>query len=360
MTITHCLPSGSLGTAELPVCQISAATTTAYGGPIGSGNVRGVVVFLNGLDVTTVTLTAMPPVIRADDNTAGFNWYGTTLKNSLVADGWIVLVVPYQENFYSLGTGAQGIYNDVNADTGHGSRYLASTLHWWDHVVAYVRKTYGATIPIVTWGMSWGGQKSLAIAQNKPSTLTAFAAHCPSTWLRNADFLYTGVQYGQIDTSGLDLSASSLAGAAMPGVIGYGTNDSAIGYGGVTTVAAGSAGVDSAAVTTLNVASTANTVQGVSVTVTGLTGGVGWATFTYTGTSGGNQFTGCTRVGGSGTLALNNPVTQSLTSAILAASPANVVAYSTTDTHELTAADAAYYSGTWFANTVDPLCPKVF
>ena len=84
-----------------------------------------------------------------------------------------------------------------------------------------------------------------------------------------------------------------------------------------TTVAAGSNGV---AVSTfagsgvLNVGTTLSwptasisATQG-SIVVTGLTGGTGTATVTYTGVTA-NSFTGCTTVSGSGTLATGNPAT---------------------------------------------------
>lgn len=83
-----------------------------------------------------------------------------------------------------------------------------------------------------------------------------------------------------------------------------------------STVAAGSNGVavsTFAGAGTLNVATTLNwpaagsisSAQG-AIVVTGLTGGTGTATITYTGTTA-TSFTGCTTVSGSGTLATGNP-----------------------------------------------------
>jgi hypothetical protein len=82
-----------------------------------------------------------------------------------------------------------------------------------------------------------------------------------------------------------------------------------------TAVAAGSNGVavsTFAGAGTLNVSSTLNwpaaSVSGTqgAIVVTGLTGGTGTATITYTGTTA-TSFTGCTTVSGSGTLATGNP-----------------------------------------------------
>jgi hypothetical protein len=82
-----------------------------------------------------------------------------------------------------------------------------------------------------------------------------------------------------------------------------------------TTVAAGSNGVavsTFAGAGTLNVASTLNwptaSISGTqgAIVVTGLTGGTGTATITYTGVTA-TTFTGCTTVSGSGTLATANP-----------------------------------------------------
>jgi hypothetical protein len=84
---------------------------------------------------------------------------------------------------------------------------------------------------------------------------------------------------------------------------------------GSTAVAAGSNGVavsTFAGAGTLNVSSTLNwpaaSISGTqgAIVVTGLTGGTGTATITYTGVTA-TSFTGCTTVSGSGTLATGNP-----------------------------------------------------
>ena len=88
--------------------------------------------------------------------------------------------------------------------------------------------------------------------------------------------------------------------------------------------------------------------------VTGLTGGVGWATYSFTGTGTGT-LTGCTLLGGSGTLATGNPVAQSNTKALIAAQqaaqPSNqIVANVTTNNHGLLPSD----SGQQLASTPTP------
>ena len=107
--------------------------------------------------------------------------------------------------------------------------------------------------------------------------------------------------------------------------------------------------------TTLSVASSTDFVGSSSLAkVTGLTGGVGWATYRVTGT-GTNTLTGVTLLGGSGTLATGNPVIQSSTKALIAAQQAAqpstpVVANITSNSHGLLPSDA----GQQLASTPTP------
>jgi hypothetical protein len=358
---THCLPTGSLQTAELPVCNISLGTSTAYipTGGVGHGNIRGIVVYLGGLDVQYNSGAAIPCVIPPDGTVAGLELFGTTFKNSLVADGWIVLAVPANEWFYN-GYGSQGVYNAINADAGNGSNYLKGTIHWWTHVMEFCYMTYPG-MPLVPFGISWGGWQTLQVAGAMPKSILAFGCHCPATIVRNiASIFSVTANFGLTNTTGADIQSNLLASVTgPPGIIGFGTNDEAVGYTGTSQVSSGFTPTAAASVTSLPLVSTTGYIFSVSVTVP-TTGGAGYATYNMSGPPSGGSLQGMTLVSGSGTVQPNSVVTQSTTSALIAASPANIVGNSTADTHEFTLADANFYSGTWFVNTVDPLAPKLF
>jgi hypothetical protein len=256
--ITHCLPNGSWATNEIPVCNISDANvgTLVPSGGVGHGNIRGVVVSMHGLSVVT---QSVPPNIALGNVTiAGYATAGANFESNLLADGWICVSVPYPEDYYALGSGALGIWRDINSDSGNGSRYLRNQMHWWDHVVLYIQNKYGKNIPIVPFGGSWGGYHTLQVAINRQSSIVAYCSDVPATILANASYAYTSpVNYGPNlvvsgntlttpltgGTSGLDIPTNALnpnvtssigvtntSGVTVPGIILYGMSDGAIGW----------------------------------------------------------------------------------------------------------------------------------
>jgi hypothetical protein len=348
MPNTHCLPTGSLGTAELPVPNLTASTIYTIPATTGAGNRRGVVVSIHGLQGHPTV-----PEIPSGEY--------LTFLNDLAADGWTILNPPLAEDFYP-GLGYVGVYNDINNDGTVGARYLNQMLRWWDHMVLYTNANYPGW-PVVAFGGSWGGWHTIQLAANRAYTILAYGSVFPVAQLENLNPLISpGTDYGLLNTSGFDLTASMLNSTILPGVIGYGTGDNIVGYSGTTTVDTGSNGVAASAVTTLNIVSNTGLLVGPRVTVTGLTGGTGRATFAFTGIGAGT-LTGVTLVSGSGTLSTGNPVTQSVTAAVIAAQQAaqpshQVTAHVTADNH-LSPFDTTFYSG-WFTSTVDPLAPKIF
>jgi len=221
---THCLPNGSLGTAELPVCGINTGTVTVS--DPGSGNRRGIIVFIHGLQASVVS--KFPQPVSNNGTALFYNRFGD-FESTVVADGWVFVYPSVQEDFYSGQNSIVGIYNDVAADSGHGSRYLASTLHWWDHIVTWITATYGSNHPTVVTGFSFGAFKTLQIAANR--TVSGYAAHCPATLLGNCGVAYTPPEtFSNITWTGLNLSTTAMNAVTVPGIIGYGTNDTAVGY----------------------------------------------------------------------------------------------------------------------------------
>lgn len=351
MTIaTHCLPNGSLGTDELGIPGINANSITTVHATTGVGNRRGIVVMCHGLE--TGTFGSVPPGL-VDGGTIGFEGYYSTFANMVAADGWEVINVLYQEDTYD-GSPAQGFYNDISNDSGNGLRYLNSTLHWWDHIKAYIAVTYGSNWPIVIFGVSHGGAKSLEIVGKHPKPqLTAFIAHAPAACYEPASTTYVSLNFGGLNWSGIDLTPTSLNSTTLPGIIGVGTNDIAIGCT-TTTVASGSNSLTAAQVASagnLYLASITNFQTAVRVLVTGLSGGTGQAVFAFSGTSssGGNHLTGVTLISGSGTLATGNYAIQNLGQILVtnqnAAQPSNKVTLNlSSDGHELTKSDAGIYT----------------
>lgn len=222
---THCEPSGSLGTGELPVPNIGIGSTSVNipSGGLGSSNIRGVVVFFCGFGQTGEIPMQLPTDVP------GF-YYGGTFMNSLVADGWIFLAVPYQETFYNNASVEVGTANDIANDSGFGSRYLASALHTWDHIIYYIQQTYGIPASkVVPFGWSWGAMRTLVIAANRP--VLAYVAHEPATILSNVPAsATTPVNFTVLNTSGYQISATYLNAVTVPGVVGYGTNDTTVGW----------------------------------------------------------------------------------------------------------------------------------
>jgi hypothetical protein len=225
MTVTsHCMPTGSLGTNEIAVCNVGPNTTLTYtpSGGLGIGNIRGVFAYMTGLPVGILTL-------EGGTATASAPSYITNLNN----DGWIVMQVYYPEHYTGI-VGASAIWNDVNSDSGNGSRYLNNTLlHWWDHVVEYIHTTYGPNIPILPHGGSWGGYHTIQIASYKTSTIIAYAAGIPATILSNASPAYTSpANYGTLPsgTGGLDVTQTALNSVNIPGIVMFGTQDAGVGW----------------------------------------------------------------------------------------------------------------------------------
>jgi dienelactone hydrolase len=169
---THCLPKGTLGTGELPVMQVPSGGNVA----IPTGAKRGVVVLLHGISLTVGTPYPLPLVDDAADLMLSFS-------NDLVNDGWVV-VYPGELGDSYLTSQDAGVRADLSADTGNGTRLLANTLHWWDHVVLWIQSNFG------NWpfGISWGGWQALQIARNKTSTIIAYGGNVPVSQAWTIDF----------------------------------------------------------------------------------------------------------------------------------------------------------------------------
>jgi hypothetical protein len=353
-TPTHCLWENPpvLGTGELPVPNISGPTITTFNPPAGVGNRRGVIVFLHGLNIVP---TAIPVPFSVTDLTGVFasEMYFSWCTN-MANDGWIVLAVPYAEDPY-ITLPAVGIYNDVSNDATDGARVLESTWHTWQHVYAYIQQTYGSNFPVGIAGHSEGAWKALQIAVEFPTQVDFFMAHQPVTVWSNASPSYTpGENFGLLNTSGMDLGPTALNGlpSTLKGIVGYGTSDTAVWYGGNSTVATINGGTSPVAAASV----TAFTVSGGSllyetggvqyVTLTNLTGGIGRATYSYTTYSAG-AFSGLTLISGSGSVTTTSVAEQSAIDSMLTAAlglSLPITRLSTAEDHSLCSQDAGVYT----------------
>ena len=154
----------------------------------------------------------------------------------------------------------------------------------------------------------------------------------------------------------MDLTATALSGipTTTPGIIGYGTSDNAVWYGGYSTVAtinSGTSPIAAASVTAFTVSggSTNFSIAGGTayVTLTNLTGGSGRATYSFTGYSAG-AFSGLTLISGSGNVTTSSVAEQSTTDSMLTAyynsgANTNITRMSTAQGHDLTSQDAGVY-----------------
>lgn len=219
MPNTHCLPSGSLGTAELPVPAVNAGTMTTVA---ASGTRKGVAVLMHGLQ-TTIVATPMPV-----PNLGGiFPVKFGDLAAALTADGWECLYITYAEDF-AAGNPSLAVQSDIVADAAHGARYLAQALRWWDHVVAYIKATYGASTPIVPAGLSWGGWHSLVIAANRETTIKAYCSHVAPIILSQASPVFTNpADFSAVNTTGFDFATTGLNAVRVPGLVGWADSDTA-------------------------------------------------------------------------------------------------------------------------------------
>jgi hypothetical protein len=193
---------------------------------VPGGSKRGVVILGHGIFPTATTF---PYPIQ---NIVGAQFLA--LANALVADGWVCIMPPYQEDLSHPATfndsPSYGIQLDITNDTGNGARYQASTLHWWDHVVNFIQTTYGAW-PLVPFGVSWGGWRMLTVAINRTSQIIAYGCHCPVTILTHlAAAFTTPANWTGLTTTGADVISTALNGiTGPPGFIGWSTTDVAVG-----------------------------------------------------------------------------------------------------------------------------------
>jgi hypothetical protein len=356
--ITHCLPTGALAAGEIPVSNVGDGTVQTY---LPSSPKRGVIVGMHGLQVNF--LPVPPAVVATNATTAGFEDFTFQFINSLVADGWVYVAVPYPDDFYSGSSGGLAFYNSVAADPTFGSLYLNhTTLLWWDHIVDYIHTKYAINIPIISYGASWGGWHCLQITANRASTIAGYIAHVPACIAQNISPIFTSpLNMYTNNCSGCEVGPTALNAVTTPGIIGYGTSDEVVGW--AATTFAGTTGTNVNTFTgtqTLSVASSANLIGGASLKVTTSNG---YAIMTFTGTATG-AVTNCKTVFGTGTIASGAPVVQNNTDALItnqqAAQPTQqVTRYSAAETHDLSSADATTYSN-WIAKVLDPLCPAIF
>jgi len=306
---THCLPNGYLGTNELPVPNISGATITTYNP--ASGLRRGVIVYHHGLYTQSLS-TPYPPGGQFTDNyqILGSAFQDALCKN-LANDGWVVLAVPAQEDAYA-GVPSAGLQSDVNSDSTYGARYLASTLHTWDHIYQYIQQVYG-NWPVICAGASIGGWRSTSIAQARPQQIVGSFSHQPATVFENTPTLYTpGSNFATTNFSGLNDTATELNTITSPALIGYSTSDFATWSGGNSTLATvngGTTTVSASAITSL-------TVSGGSTNFYSVTGGTGLYLLVTSGTGRGVYTYSTVNYTAPGTFATVTPVTGSTSGTI--------------------------------------------
>jgi hypothetical protein len=214
MVATHCLPSGSLGTSEIPVCNVSTARSTIA---TPGGSKRGVALTFQGTWLHTVDA---PPPVEDESSVLMF----ATLQAALVANGWVA-VTPCKPSTCLPVIEGVALVNEVNADTsGKGLRMLTMYQHWFEHLLEWVGRTYPGW-PVIVTGVSLGGWLAIRLAQSQPASILAYAAEKPIA-------VWSALPFGVMpaDTSGADLTTHSLDALTMPGFIGWSTTDTTVGF----------------------------------------------------------------------------------------------------------------------------------
>lgn len=224
MTRTHCLPNGVLAAHEVPVPAVSDANVNTIV-TAAAGSRRGVVVALHGIPATTPQTIPYPIA----DAFSIVPVKQLTIANALATAGWVYIQPSYPEDFQPAP--ATAIHDDVYYDTTNGARFLASTLRWWDHVVKYIEAKYGTGIPIIPYGISWGGWHALEIAKNRLSTVTGYAVHIPLVQL-NLLSSFTDIT----SSAGMDISSTHANTITVPGYWIWHTGDTVVGYTAQQTV----------------------------------------------------------------------------------------------------------------------------
>lgn len=358
---THCLPSGSLGTGQLPV--------PAFPGPGSSiltpgGSKRGVVVLMHGM----LTVDNQFPYPLQDVVGVLPELYNT-LATNLQGDGWVVIWPSLIGDNY-LTAQSHGLLGDISNDAGFGSRYANSVWSlWWDHALSYLNANYPG-FPVVPFGVSTGGLQAYLVAINRTSSIAAYGAHVPNLLMWAVQ--KTGVNFNLSPTTwalasgmnGLTLPQStvtvttSTTGAPSSGciVIAANPNTQIIRYtgvsgstftgctggDGVSTLSTGGQVSQSSSSSGLDIAMTALNALGNGQQGTVPPGFVGWET-------------------SDSIVGFANP--QTLYNTANGAS-APVTSFAGSVDHALDTAavnaicNAAHNAG-WFPATVDPLCPAV-
>jgi hypothetical protein len=367
MVDTHCRPSGTLVPGEVGVSSVGSYNIETY--DPGVGERRGIIVFIHGLSIGPI---ANFPLLMTNGGSPPFASRFGDFVTAVNADNWIVESVSVSEDFYYIGS--QAIYNDMATDSAFGSRFLEhGLLNWWDHVSVYNNETYGTGRPVIVMGFSMGAGKAMQIAANyvgrtPQPNLVGYIAHCPVTLMETINPNFTGLpqSFYPINCSGYDLGPIILNNVAVPGIVGYGTNDDAVGWSATTYT--GSPVNVASLPPTLSIAATSKIVSNAGNNANlQVTTSTGTAIIAFTGLGSGT-LTGCTLLAGSGTMATGAAVTQSMTDQIIAnadAAGAPLTRNATADNHEFTGTpqgtgnDAATYAA-WIASTIDSTCPVSF
>lgn len=352
MPNTHCLPTGSLGTNQIPMVQFPGNPGTIF---TPAGSKRGVVVISYG-----ITGFGQYPYPCANVTGAGpVNWL--TLAQDLQADGWVV-IWPTQIGVDAPPGQTAALINDIgDASGGSGSRVGTTYLWWAEHAINYCQLNY-PSFPIVPLGVSQGGLPTVQWVTNHVSSIAAYCLHIP--------VLRPWVLAGGPSPNTTWSLASGMNGLTLP--------QSTI------TVTTSTSGAPSSGV--LTVGASPSTQQGI----------------VYTGT-GTNTFTGCTGGDGTSTLSTGGQVKQSTWSSGLDVSltafnslgngsqgtkPVGYIGWETGDeslgyatmqtlannasgagqpvtgqartggAHQMDSTDITNITN-WFTATVDPLCPAV-
>ena len=190
--VTHCIPAGSPWDANQVPCPPTNPKTTLLS-DVPSGLRRGRFIYFPSTSVpaSQIASTSVP--------SQGLNAWTTNMNN----DGWQVVGVDNQAFELPALTSWS---NDVINDAAHGTRAYQTTLHYWDHIVAYCNKTFpGGAMPTGVAGFSWGAWCALIVALNRTNCIGYISRSAPVQWNATPETGIFPSFVGQ-NTSGINLT----------------------------------------------------------------------------------------------------------------------------------------------------------
>lgn len=199
MPVTHCIPAGSPWNANQMGRPPVNTSTTIVQNP--SGTPKGRLLYFPSTNGGASQINDNSP--PADDV--------HTFTQTLLTDGWQVISINNPSVSVTPPIGGH-VALDISTDSGFGSRFLQTNLHYWDHFNLWAQQTQGGPLSTVVAGFSWGAWIALQVALNRTSEIIGYIARSAPTQWSNTSSTASSIVFPQlagVNTSGIDLQTMS-------------------------------------------------------------------------------------------------------------------------------------------------------